>query len=968
VKTWGPVALAVALLVALVLWIGRGDETHDAAMRGAHGSPAETPAIGTSDAQPPGPGVADRTRRRPAQPAPAATCALTVRVETTAGAPVEGVDVGVEAADAFTDAAGRASLGAVPRGGRCSLCVTQVSDGTEEISREIEIPADAEEYEYVVRVDPPLWPTLVVRLRSDAPREAGASLSCSGGVNSHFSGIRPHWHAVRLSVPPPRSGTTHLRAECPGFVPAETEIETPRVAGEHPVELMLRKGGLPAYGRVVEADGTPAADVQVVACKERSLRPGWTPYPRTDADGRFPIETNMHGLLISARRDRVSCSAWLALTDDLREVELRLGPGATVEGKVTTDDGRPASGAEVWISFDRRGPDALSWMLQTDADGTYRVAGIPEGCWCRPSLMPGSSFVPEDDGRSLFEPRDPDELLRTGEAHVAQAPGDVFRRDFRAKRRVDSSPCTIRLRFPPGAEIPREVTVESWAGLANSRRETPIDAGSPAVTASFDARLPTLVRVRAGRWQADTGWIVAQPGTTHDDVLLDMRVATPIVAQLMDPSGSPIRRSSVEIRVGQWNGLSGSGTATATTDDEGRADVTGCLPPSAVLDDPKRAFVFAMRGPGVLQRYELGDRPNLRIEGPDLARRLREARGAVVLPIPAAPPRRIVVRTIDEAGEPVGGVTLEVGDGYVLEPGTVTTGADGLAEMHLMMDFADELSGTASLEAQPLYSGAASRLVREFEHKLDEPWCITVTRLVRQRVRVVDDDGAPVAGVALNDEQDSTTDADGETVVLLLAGTGGTVAVPGYESLDVRPSADGATVHVQVAAVREVELAVSIPSGAPDDYTLTTSRADGSRSDEQALSANGRRSVRTWVQVTRAPHTVEVVSNDRLWTAHVAVPPEASSLDVTVSRRPLRIVRVRFVDVAGATLPHTRVAFAVTGPPSSDAREDSTDGAGELRLELPDGTYELRHARPGEPMSEPQQFTVPSDAPVLIRM
>ena len=961
-------ALAVAAVVALVVWIGCGDGPVEEAARPRDAAIGDVQTNRPPDAAPATEGRVEPRRARPADAAAPATCKLTVRVETTAGVPLEGVYVAVGDRSADTGADGRASLGAVPRGARCTVdAVVDTGPRTQDAERQVDIPADRDAFEYVFRVDPPLWPVLVVRLRSDAPRDTATTMRCAGGTFSRFwNGIGPDTTALRVPVPPPRPASLHVSVECPGFLPAETDVDVPPEVREFPVEVTLHAGGVPAWGRVVDADGARVGDADVFVCNGRSLA-SFRERIQTRADGKFPIGIAMHGATIVALRATRACSGWLALTDDVRDVELRLGPGAAVEGTVTDGDGRPVEGALVWVLLAPRLDIERRWEARTDAHGRYRADGIPEGVWFRSTLMWADGAGPAKGEPGPFESGEPDEFVSRGQAHVAGPPGDVFRRDLRAQRFADSAKLEIRLRFPAGAEIPASVVVEQCTETGSGSNETPIDAQAPVVTTTADFGRRTLVGVRAGRWEAATGWLVPEAGRDRHEVVLDMRRGPRLVAQLVDEAGAPVRRAGVEILVGNWRGGGGSGGPAAKTDDDGRADVTSSVPTAAVLDDARRSVTLAMRGPGVMQRQLLGEHPNLRIAGPDLAQRLRGARDEVVLAVPIIRPKRAVVRTVDETGNPVGGVTLEVSDNDLLELDPATTGTDGRAEIRLLVDAAEKATDEVSLAAQPPFRGESARRIGRFETDPDEPWTVEVQRLVEQRVRIVDDEGAPVAGVELNGDENCVTDAAGEAVVLLPA-AGDRIALDGYESPVVVPVTNGATVRVQVAALRDVTLEFTVPAGAPEEYEATISRTGVGVVGRERVVVRGKPPIATALSLTRPAHSVELVSEDRLWHARFDVPADATSVRATIERRPLRVVRLRFVDEAGSGLAHARVALAVTGPPSFDAREESADGSGEVRLELPDGAYGLRHAKPGEPLSEPQQFTVPADAPVVVRM
>jgi hypothetical protein len=202
---------------------------------------------------------------------------------------------------------------------------------------------------------------------------------------------------------------------------------------------------------------------------------------------------------------------------------------------------------------------------------------------------------------------------------------------------------------------------------------------------------------------------------------------------------------------------------------------------------------------------------------------------------------------------------------------------------------------------------------------------------------------------------------------VLLPPEGGPVGAPGSDRAFVGVRTDE-TVEVRLAALRSVALDFVLPKEAPDDYRLAVTRADGAVAVRWSVDHLHTRTKPLSLSLTRAPHVVELVSEDRQWAARADVAAGAETVHATISRRPLHAVRVRFVDAAGAPVVGTRVVVRVPEAPFLQPAEFRTDASGEVPLELPDGRYTVVHRLPDGPESVSQPFDVPADDPVIVRM
>ena len=189
----------------------------------------------------------------------------------------------------------------------------------------------------------------------------------------------------------PTSGRFQVEAEADGYRQARSahydESSMPEV-----LELVLARA--PRAVGVVLADGQPVAGATVTGhrydptgtmtvnglrCTVSSFGVGET---TTDAEGRFELPIDADGPVVV----RATAEGWvaadsapfdpaMAAPDD--ELELALGPGGAIHGRVTVLDGSSAGGIVVAV---HRG-DGLARCMRTAPDGTYRFDGLMPGEW-----------------------------------------------------------------------------------------------------------------------------------------------------------------------------------------------------------------------------------------------------------------------------------------------------------------------------------------------------------------------------------------------------------------------------------------------------------------------------------------------------------------------------------------------------------------------------------------------------------
>lgn len=183
-----------------------------------------------------------------------------------------------------------------------------------------------------------------------------------------------------------------LSVSCPGYGTAS--VPGVAVPAESPVRIVLSANAR-VSGRVADPQGKPVprAFVFLIEKTARSFngRSVLTSAGRfhdgvTDDDGGFAIADVSPGpieLSVQAPRYQEAELKGLEVKpgQDLTGLDVMLPPGAAVEGKVLSPEGRPIADAEVTLaeaSPNEAGSFSPLWAT-TDSEGQYRIEGVPPG-------------------------------------------------------------------------------------------------------------------------------------------------------------------------------------------------------------------------------------------------------------------------------------------------------------------------------------------------------------------------------------------------------------------------------------------------------------------------------------------------------------------------------------------------------------------------------------------------------------
>ena len=423
---------------------------------------------------------------------------------------------------ATTDEDGRYRLEDVPiaedPAGYSLTAWTELSPGFRSSHRSVatRVVVSAGEEAIVPDLVVPRLAAIAVRVFDDAGRPLrGASVS-SNVENGHLTTDPDGRVLLRTSTTAPRT----LRILAQGFVPATVDPVEPRAFDPPRIEVRLERGHF-ITGRVVHADGTPAAGVSIdlldasidVATAKRALelrrerltipRAAFRDDTSTDRDGRFEFRE------LEDAPCHVAASRWPVASDTI-EV-LALVPSIPVDGEpveLTIPDA-PAiasvphgsilvelrDGDEPVIAFESLELENESTRIPADrfaAPGRVRFDEVPLGTWTlagrvvdrAPFTVPAIVLSPDHPERTVTVALDPGVTLS----------GRV--RDFAA---MHSRNATLRALGPDAIAIPGRID-EDGAFVVRGLR--------PGET--YQLELDTLTRDLV-HWIADmpAPWVVA---------------------------------------------------------------------------------------------------------------------------------------------------------------------------------------------------------------------------------------------------------------------------------------------------------------------------------------------------------------------------------------------------------------------------------------------------------------------------
>ena len=187
------------------------------------------------------------------------------------------------------------------------------------------------------------------------------------------------------------AGILGVTVEAAGFANSDTYALRFPESGRESVTIALKPCSVALRGTITDEAGVPLENATVDAGRFYRTRIGLGsgrflvkgPVTQiTKADGRFEHEGLAAGTvrLLVEHEGFVSHASTLFLSDPSDSVhDVVLRRGSSVVGRVVTEDGLPAAGARVRVSYSPEGPNRMKQETCADLDGNFELQGISPG-------------------------------------------------------------------------------------------------------------------------------------------------------------------------------------------------------------------------------------------------------------------------------------------------------------------------------------------------------------------------------------------------------------------------------------------------------------------------------------------------------------------------------------------------------------------------------------------------------------
>ena len=221
---------------------------------------------------------------------------------------------------------------------------------------------------------------VAVSIHHNAPKDRGRAAPDLDGITARTD-RQGRWH---IDLIPAGLDLGHL-----GFTLTHPEFlsrfdasnvqssMTPDPLRQRSAVIVLRRG-ITVAGRVVNRDGGPIAGASIQLSDRHRFSDPWNSTVRTDAQGRFRITNAVErqGVLIVQAAGYAPEMSPVDVRPGLAPVEIRLGPGRSIQGRVIDSRAQPVARATVAVS-QWRGDRTLDWLTHTDASGQFRWDDAP---------------------------------------------------------------------------------------------------------------------------------------------------------------------------------------------------------------------------------------------------------------------------------------------------------------------------------------------------------------------------------------------------------------------------------------------------------------------------------------------------------------------------------------------------------------------------------------------------------------
>lgn len=460
----------------------------------------------------------------------------------------------------------------------------------------------------------------------------------------------------RAHLAPVDAGDYSLVATADGYSEASASVHVEAGAKATVAPLRLRRAAR-VSGRVIDDAGRPVAGALVQRARggladnpAMAMLQGTAARTRTDESGAFVLTGLPAGkvsLLASAEGFANATSARLELKpgDQLDGIEIALGHGGTIEGRLLVADGEHAEDFTLMVQSQTT---QKSGGASIAADGTFRVTDLEPGAWqvqaMHPAAMRAATQNSRTDarpGRSLDIGKMMSQITEnTVSQHCTVRQGEVAEVELDARELGSGVRLELELRV--GDELLDTGIVEA----------TQVDDG--AIRAGF---------VEKGR----TSFAAMKPGTVRVQVRAGLTMAPVGDAITLEiPTGTDRFRHAIALPAGELGGRvvdaeTGEALPFVLVRLLHGQDANDAADHGTAITQQDGTFAFRGLAPGryglvaadaLMQRTETGAAS--RLDDIDLASGQRRTD----LVLRAQPAAGLAVRVVDEQGAPVPGAIL----------------------------------------------------------------------------------------------------------------------------------------------------------------------------------------------------------------------------------------------------------------------------------------------------------------------
>ena len=390
-----------------------------------------------------------------------------------------------------------------------------------------------------------------------------------------------------------------------------------------------------------EQTHAPIPELRLVAYRERGgiKELGQA---KTDAQGRAELrDLEANTILVRVERKPPHAEAtgavWL-IAGSTKELEIRVGEGGSVVGRVVDDQGAPLSGATVYVSGGRSHSESDTPDATTGAEGRFRVTCVsnqPESVWIvdgemRPERWRGALIDSWFDGMSarraaLVLPgkecdlgdvaieRKSDYFGRVVDAHGSPVAGAVLSRHFQRRQGRGSR--------AEKQELRPEWTPVGATGFVLHPDERLTDASGGFEWHARASGAEVIVQTPAGQAQ-EFRLPALKPGARGEAIELRLDALTRIEFALVDTQGAALceREKILSVAGFDPNGKRSAGAGTCAADGLWRVDLPGDAATIAELElelggyESMHAEVGGTLVDGARLHYVLSELPVIRVQ------------------------------------------------------------------------------------------------------------------------------------------------------------------------------------------------------------------------------------------------------------------------------------------------------------------------------------------------------------------